>query len=962
MRKFACLGLLLLICFASIVSARPAEYYFKFEIYDKSELSTITKYISIDNVKDYTVYAYANERELEKFRSLGYTYEILPSPGTLINPKMATDKLDAKDWDSYPTYDAYVSMMYQFATDYPSLCEIVDIGGTVEGRRLLYAKISSNVGIEEDEPEVMYTSSMHGDETAGYVLMLRLIDYFLTNYGTDPFVTRMVDSCEIWINPLANPDGTYAGGNSSVYSATRYNGNGVDINRNFKDPEDGDHPDGNAWQPETIAMMEFSAEHSFVISANFHGGSEVINYPWDTWSRLCADNDWWVMVSRDYADSAQYYSPSGYLTDLNNGITNGYAWYSVAGGRQDFMNYFRHCREVTIELSSTKLLSASQLPSWWNYNKASLLHYLEQGLYGFRGVVTDDNTGEPLYAMVEIIGHDLAIDSSYVFTDPDVGDYHRMIEAGTYDIKFSAPGYSPKTLKTKSVFDYSTTRVDATLVERTDPPTLIVASHSAGAIDPGDNVAFAVTLQNTGIGNGNNVSALLTSGDSNVTITQGSSTFPKILAEGGTAESNTEFQISVSASCPLNYPINFDLELTGDNGYSDTLTFSLLVGQIIEDFESGDLAAYDWITTGDANWFVTSSDQYEGTYSATSGNISDNDSSTLYINVDVLSAGTISFMYKVSSEPGYDYLKFSIDGNVQGSWAGSVGWAEASYAVTAGNHTFTWTYDKDVSQSNGSDCGWIDNIVFPPIDVSIPLEIVTTSLPEWTANYSYSQQLSATGGTEPYTWIDESSDLVGTGLTLSTSGLISGTPTSAGTINFTAQVLDNQSDIDVQPLTITINPTLVVSTDSLPDGYTGEPYSIQLTSTGGTGTKIWTDKNHDLYGTGLTLSSIGLLSGTVATPQEIMFTSVVEDNISAADEKLFTVTFSQAFVCGDANGDESVNIADAVFIVNYIFKGGVAPDPVESGDVNDDEAQNIGDAVYLIAYIFSGGPNPVCTD
>jgi hypothetical protein len=65
-----------------------------------------------------------------------------------------------------------------------------------------------------------------------------------------------------------------------------------------------------------------------------------------------------------------------------------------------------------------------------------------------------------------------------------------------------------------------------------------------------------------------------------------------------------------------------------------------------------------------------------------------------------------------------------------------------------------------------------------------------------------------------------------------------------------------------------------------------------------------------------------------------------------------------AYICGDANGDQSVNVADAVYLVNYIFKGGPAPDPVEAGDANLDEQVNIGDAVYLINFIFRGGPEP----
>jgi M6 family metalloprotease-like protein len=64
-------------------------------------------------------------------------------------------------------------------------------------------------------------------------------------------------------------------------------------------------------------------------------------------------------------------------------------------------------------------------------------------------------------------------------------------------------------------------------------------------------------------------------------------------------------------------------------------------------------------------------------------------------------------------------------------------------------------------------------------------------------------------------------------------------------------------------------------------------------------------------------------------------------------------------ICGDANGDEAVNVADAVYLINYIFKDGLPPDPLCVGDANDDDAVNIADAVYLINYIFKDGPPPV---
>lgn len=64
------------------------------------------------------------------------------------------------------------------------------------------------------------------------------------------------------------------------------------------------------------------------------------------------------------------------------------------------------------------------------------------------------------------------------------------------------------------------------------------------------------------------------------------------------------------------------------------------------------------------------------------------------------------------------------------------------------------------------------------------------------------------------------------------------------------------------------------------------------------------------------------------------------------------------FICGDANRDLSVNVSDAVFIINFVFVGGSPPDPYESGNVNCDSSVNVSDAVYIINYVFVGGSAP----
>jgi hypothetical protein len=69
-------------------------------------------------------------------------------------------------------------------------------------------------------------------------------------------------------------------------------------------------------------------------------------------------------------------------------------------------------------------------------------------------------------------------------------------------------------------------------------------------------------------------------------------------------------------------------------------------------------------------------------------------------------------------------------------------------------------------------------------------------------------------------------------------------------------------------------------------------------------------------------------------------------------------------LCGDANSDETLNVSDAVYIINYVFKGGPAPGPLCVGDTNGDVSVNVSDAVYVVSYIFKGGPAPVnnCCD
>jgi hypothetical protein len=412
----------------------------------RDQANYFSRHISVTSIKNKQIYISLAAGDLNWFLDQSVDYQIIES----YNPKglvSASDLKQAMEWDTYPTYTQYDSIMRSFTTLYPSLCRIDTIGKSIYNKLVLAVKISDNVSSNENEPEVFYTSSMHGDETGGYILMLRLIDYLLMNYNTDSRAKNLVDNLEIWINPLANPDGTYRTGNT-ISSPVRRNAEGFDLNRSFPDPMDREI----IVAKENLDMISFMRDHNFVLSVNFHGGAEVVNYPWDRWySRYHADDQWFHGISRAYADTVHKYSETGYMTDESNGVTRGAEWYVVYGGRQDFVTWELQGREVTIELDNIKTTPAAQLGLLWLYNRNSLLGYLENALYGIHGIVRDSATFNPVSARVFITGHDK--DSSHVYSDTLYGAFTRMLSPGSYNLTFSAKGYKDKIVSNVAVYE-----------------------------------------------------------------------------------------------------------------------------------------------------------------------------------------------------------------------------------------------------------------------------------------------------------------------------------------------------------------------------------------------------------------------------------------------------------------------------------------------------------------------------
>ena len=484
--------------------ATNGEVCFTFKANSIDQFKEISEFLTIGHKhvdkNELIAEAFANENTFAQFLEYGLPYTINKDDNELpfdphqagMSPEAIMARSSNQDtpaapaawdttWDAYPTYTEYVAKMNYYATTYPNLCSLQNIGTTVSGRQLLVLKITDNVSVNEGEPEFFYTSSMHGDELVGFPLMMRLIDYLLTNYGTNSEVTNLVNSTEIYINPSANPDGSYRLGDTNVISSPRRaNDNNVDLNRNYPDNATtggGLHTDGFAYQPETLAFINFAKSKNFVLSANLHGGTELVNYPYDNAyvsQYTHSDGNYFEYIGVEYATNAQNNSPAGYMVDDDDsniypspGVTHGAEWYRVFGGRQDYMNYYLGVKEVTLELSDVKWVSGPNLPAHWNYNRQAFLDYMKQANYGIQGTVKDES-GNPIVARIEIVGHDKL--NTFRMSEAGLGEYQKLVKAGTYNVTYSAPGYASQTISV-TVVDKVKTIQNVTLVALNARPT-----------------------------------------------------------------------------------------------------------------------------------------------------------------------------------------------------------------------------------------------------------------------------------------------------------------------------------------------------------------------------------------------------------------------------------------------------------------------------------------------------------
>ncbi|MCH7960817.1 MAG: carboxypeptidase regulatory-like domain-containing protein [Planctomycetes bacterium] len=388
---------------------------------------------------------------------------------------------------AYLLYPDIVSWMNQVAAANPAIAQVVDLNAmfgtplTHEGRRLYAMRISDNVQTNEDEPAFLLVSCHHAREIVTPVLAMDAIERLTSGYGTDPRITAAVDNNEIWIIPVANPDGyEYVWSTVNLWRKNRRNnGNGtfgVDQNRNYpqgwtascsgstnsgsdiyKGPSAGS-------EPETQTLMQLSLDRRFAKVLDYHSsGRETL------FGYRCSSHPF----TSFYASEAQALSSaSGYGGATRPPSAEGeqYQWQFARFGS------LAHLTETATQFQPP--FSAAQLEAQMVW--PGVLHFLERPI-SVIGTVTDAVTGLPVEADLSLLGVSFLNGESNTSGGP-LGRYQWILPPGNYTLEVAAAGYQTQQFPL-SVTSASERRLNIQLVS--EALVLSLVNGPSGLIEPG---------------------------------------------------------------------------------------------------------------------------------------------------------------------------------------------------------------------------------------------------------------------------------------------------------------------------------------------------------------------------------------------------------------------------------------------------------------------------------------------
>ncbi len=405
-----------------------------------------------------------------------------------------------RDIPGYSTYSALMTEIQSLQAQYPSLISTQIIGSgwgyqlaqTIPyyqnfNHQITAIKVSNDVLVEEDEPAIYFCGAHHAREPIGVEVCMEILTYLVENYNLDPFVTNLLNTTQVWIVPLINPDGHKVvldqtdvwwrknirdNNNSQNYTGGEYGygADGVDINRNYawewgyiSATDDNNsatyHGPGALSEPEAQAFADFLRSKPFIAGISYHTYGQYVLYPFGYQSNLYAPDETELRLLAESVAAVVGGQQGGFYDPMPS-----WELYPVSGSLDDWAYGELGIFAYTIEMATEFIPNASAVPQVVQNNLSGALQFLGRRSRALlSGHVLDQETGEPVEAVIHVRG----LDDSPVFRNDyksnlQFGSYYRLLSPGQYTVDYIASGYQTQTV-TVSISTTGTTQQDVFL-------------------------------------------------------------------------------------------------------------------------------------------------------------------------------------------------------------------------------------------------------------------------------------------------------------------------------------------------------------------------------------------------------------------------------------------------------------------------------------------------------------------
>jgi len=396
--------------------------------------------------KDYVRGAIAPSR-LPGLEAKGYKYEVLIPDMVKYAEDAVKPEARTGGFGVYHTYQQIMDTFHLIATNNPTICKLETAGRSQAGHYVIALCITQNPTQENHRPRMLWDGTTHGNENIGTEACWYIVQQLVGRYGTDPLITQLVNTREIWVIPCFNPDG--------LISRSRGNSNGIDLNReNGYGWDEASGASTSFSQSEVQGVRKFWQRHHFTLNVTYHSGATVAMWVWGWTDQHPADEGIMSDMVTRYANTCGY--SYGMISEV---------MYFAPGGSTDWNYGCEGSLGYAAEISSGQPPPQGQIDTIAHANWTASRDLMVRGGWGIRGQITDSITGAPIKrAMV------VTTPSGWMTFTDTMGWYFRCAYGGSYSVKVVADGYVTKTITGVTVPTDSWVRANVALRPDSNAP------------------------------------------------------------------------------------------------------------------------------------------------------------------------------------------------------------------------------------------------------------------------------------------------------------------------------------------------------------------------------------------------------------------------------------------------------------------------------------------------------------